>query len=166
LSEFNIEYEMVLQSTCVINIDTCTSILCIYMVTLFSGWLSNIWLDNQTRRNGFISIFLKTIIFFRCFLNLLEVSVLYHVHVVTEFCDRVYSFEWKRICAGFLLFVYIGIGEPIIKKGRVEIRWTNLTLSHCYAWTWMCHGLFLWSHDILYARGTHLCLSLRESCVF
>jgi len=42
-----------------------------------------------------------------------------HVYVVIHFCDSMWSFEWKLICAGFISVVYIciAVGDPVIKRG-------------------------------------------------
>jgi len=45
-------------------------------------------------------------------------------------------FEWKRIYASFSLFDYIciAIGDPVIKRDRVEISLIGLTLPYCCAY--------------------------------
>jgi len=47
---------------------------------------------------------------------------------IIHFCDSMWSFEWKRIWASFLSFVYrcIAVENPIIKRG-IGIPLTDLT---------------------------------------
>jgi hypothetical protein len=41
-------------------------------------------------------------------------------------------FEWKRICAGFFLFVCIVVGDPIIRGGGWDLlNWFNPTFFVC-----------------------------------
>jgi hypothetical protein len=43
-------------------------------------------------------------------------------------------FQGKRICTGYLLFIFVFyIGDPIVKRGRIGIQLTGLTLPHLYA---------------------------------
>ena len=53
-------------------------------------------------------------------------------------------FKWKRICAIFILFVYIwiGIGDPVIRVGGLDpIDWFNLTTFLCLSQCYMYMGL-------------------------
>ena len=57
-------------------------------------------------------------------------------------------FKWKRICAIFILFVYIwiGIGDPVITVGGLDpIDWFNLTTFLCLSQCYMGLGSFLCS---------------------
>jgi hypothetical protein len=48
-----------------------------------------------------------------------------HIYITCGLCER------KRICAGFLLFVYVCIaeGDPVIKRGNPMNRFNPTTCS-------------------------------------
>jgi len=80
-----------------------------------------------------------------------------------HFCDSMSLFEWKGICAGFIICLYIlcvVVGDPVIKRRGGGILLTGLTPPHIVPVPSqdLCHMRWWWSFCVQWVKVRGDCL--------